>query len=1196
MTHTPTRSPGSRIAIVLLLVVSLVGARFGVDPHATVVSVAPRVAVSVGQASAPPPASALTNASDATAPPPLSPTSSPAATDTPIPAVRDQDNSAAPFTDYNDIYGGVARLQTFLVTSATLARIDIWVSRQGTPAGPLVVKVVQLDAMNNPTSVLYEHDVAPSDVPTTPGFISIYPHLTGLIPGQQYGFILASPATNSLTDAYGWAFNDSTAYPSGVERLSLDAGQTWQTEENAANPDRSMKFITYRDASTPASSATVTATPASSATVTATPATAPSATVTPPSATAPSATVTPVPSATATATPGGGGVVTIDDEVQGPGPYQFNYAGAWQHEVGTPYCATCYADSYSASPVQYSYVTFAFTGTGFTLYGAVCPNCGDGALSIDGGSETSVDFIGPGPLLTPKVVYQSPTLPYGPHTFKVQVTGQQDPGATGDFVPIDRVDISGSPPLPTPAPTVTGTPPTATPAPSETPYPTDTPTFPTTPIPTATAGPRGYALGIVSAPGYEIYDFLTPHDTYSNYLYGPAIIINPDKSIDMWLCSVGPFDQTGASDVIRYRHSTDGGHAWTPLQVVLSPTRGSPDQSSSCDPGVVKYGHYYYLAYTGITGLGSAAATNNVFVARAPENPGTGDYDPTQPFEKWNGTGWGGSPVPIITFTGNPTGSYGAGEPSMVVKGDTLYLYYTWQDSGAAGTSNAAKAQTRVDTVPIARYRGDWPAHLTYRGVAINREGIAPEDSSDMKYVDALGAFVAVSVGNRLAYHDSFIKAYESTDGIHFRRAYYMNAVRLPYADNIGISGDAHGHIKRTDRNFVSYPYGPPVIGIYRLHLDPIRLLAVNSGAFHDDFAAGAGAWIPDARSWSVAGRTYRQKDATGEHVATANGLVFGSATYAVDVRLDQTTNITGGAGLSFCQVNPDDPFGASGYTALLEANGAIALYKAGEGQVAASAPIAGFDKARFTHLKVVKGEKDIQVYVDRAVTPQLDWVDQGIPFPEGFVSLTTVQSSARFDRVSMTNTVGDNVAPGAKKWTPYAGTWSVADDGYRQSDAGAATGFATINHKVFGEATYEMDVHLITATTPEASVGMQISKPRPDAGVDTGYLVSLKANGDLSLARVGQTVVADVPTGVLPTAGFVHLSMVKYQDDVGTNIQVYVGGGSDPQINYTYGITTDVGNGYTSVVTQGASALFTHVRVDTQRQPADATTRPLSR
>jgi hypothetical protein len=56
---------------------------------------------------------------------------------------------------------------------------------------------------------------------------------------------------------------------------------------------------------------------------------------------------------------------------------------------------------------------------------------------------------------------------------------------------------------------------------------------------------------------------------------------------------------------------------------------------------------------------------NQIFVARSKSATG--------PFEKWNGSGWGGKPAPFITFQ-TPPKAWGVGEPTFTIKSDTLSI------------------------------------------------------------------------------------------------------------------------------------------------------------------------------------------------------------------------------------------------------------------------------------------------------------------------------------------------------------------------------------------------------------------------------------------------------------------------------------------------------------------------------------------
>ena len=69
------------------------------------------------------------------------------------------------------------------------------------------------------------------------------------------------------------------------------------------------------------------------------------------------------------------------------------------------------------------------------------PQHGIGAISIDGGPETMVDFFAASRSGN-TLMFTSAVLPAGSHTFRIRVTGTKNASATNTFVVPDRVDIT----------------------------------------------------------------------------------------------------------------------------------------------------------------------------------------------------------------------------------------------------------------------------------------------------------------------------------------------------------------------------------------------------------------------------------------------------------------------------------------------------------------------------------------------------------------------------------------------------------------------------------------------------------------------------------------------------------------------------------------------------------------------------------
>ena len=295
------------------------------------------------------------------------------------------------------------------------------------------------------------------------------------------------------------------------------------------------------------------------------------------------------------------------------------------------------------------------------------------------------------------------------------------------------------------------------------------------------------------------------------YLYGPSMIINEDKSIDCWLA--GTLGYSGEVDVGVYRKSYDNGLSWTPDVAAVRPTCCSEDWHWTCDPGTIKIGDYYYITYTSI--LWAGGVDNNLFVARTKDPAGTC-------IEKWGKDGWGDEPKPLVAFDG-PKGAWGAGEGSMVVVGDTLYLYVTW----AVNTF-----ETRIYTADATSE--NWPATLQFRGTAYRHDSLG-EDSADFKYIDAYKCFIGVATGNRFS-DDCYVHVNVSYDGLYFR-----SEVRLKHRSegsliesgihNMGISGDAHGHIDIFSQQFIGYAYTPEGggWGVWSLRFAPVLFIGSDN-------------------------------------------------------------------------------------------------------------------------------------------------------------------------------------------------------------------------------------------------------------------------------------------------------------------------------------------------------------------------------
>ena len=290
------------------------------------------------------------------------------------------------------------------------------------------------------------------------------------------------------------------------------------------------------------------------------------------------------------------------------------------------------------------------------------------------------------------------------------------------------------------------------------------------------------------------------------------MIINEDGTLDCWLA--GNPGVSGEIDWGIYRKSYDNGFTWTTDTGAVRPTSASEDWNWSCDPGMIKIGKYYYATYTTI--LWHDGVDNNLFVARS-ETP-EGAF-----VEKWDGSGWGGDPRPIIAYDG-PKANWGCGEGSMVVVGDTLYIYASW-------ITNAGEL-TKVYTADATSE--NWPATMVFRGNAYKHG--SSEDSADVKYVDAYNCFISVATANRFA-DNCYINVMTSFDGIYFRHEASLNKQTAgsniqTCIHNMGITGDKLGHIDIFNtQHYIGYAYQPDGYSwaCWRTRLSPIVFLGSDN-------------------------------------------------------------------------------------------------------------------------------------------------------------------------------------------------------------------------------------------------------------------------------------------------------------------------------------------------------------------------------
>ena len=253
------------------------------------------------------------------------------------------------------------------------------------------------------------------------------------------------------------------------------------------------------------------------------------------------------------------------------------------------------------------------------------------------------------------------------------------------------------------------------------------------------------------------------------------------------------------------------------------------DHYSVCDPAVIYFDGYYYIGYTSTIVSTNGGINNNCFVARS--------KNPDGPFEKWNGSGWGGDPAPIVYYNEDDS-AWGAGELSFVELGGTLYCYYTW----TCPDGNYTMVSTADAT------NENWPATMKYQGMAYKKQ--ADQDSCDVVYVEDYGKFLAFSTYNRFT-PNSGIAIFESNDGISFEKVAVIRTGIAQYCHNMGISKRSDGHIQMNDDIcFIGYAYssGGPDSGFWGKWATRFQKIKLSTyeGDIKDTDKGGKGTLITD--------------------------------------------------------------------------------------------------------------------------------------------------------------------------------------------------------------------------------------------------------------------------------------------------------------------------------------------------------------
>jgi hypothetical protein len=114
------------------------------------------------------------------------------------------------------------------------------------------------------------------------------------------------------------------------------------------------------------------------------------------------------------------------------------YNGPWNSGSG---CGVqCFWGNDHWSGARDASATIHFNGTKVALLSVADVGNGIAAISIDGGPEQRIDYYS-SIRVGEQLMYVSPTLPAGPHTLKVRVTGDKNPASSSTVISLDRIEV-----------------------------------------------------------------------------------------------------------------------------------------------------------------------------------------------------------------------------------------------------------------------------------------------------------------------------------------------------------------------------------------------------------------------------------------------------------------------------------------------------------------------------------------------------------------------------------------------------------------------------------------------------------------------------------------------------------------------------------------------------------------------------------
>ncbi len=312
---------------------------------------------------------------------------------------------------------------------------------------------------------------------------------------------------------------------------------------------------------------------------------------------------------------------------------------------------------------------------------------------------------------------------------------------------------------------------------------------------------------VVSAPVVVTPAYVKMADASAgNYghAYGPAIVKESNVYHVFYCSQPGPNGGYGW-DAIRYISSTDGVN-WTNPVVKLTawPTNveGLTSNFAACDPNIVYFNGYYYLYYSNAHVNENGGNQTIVNIARSTTI--NGEYaiytsDGTWVVGARNPKTILRPAVSLAPIPGASQAGYGAGQQTVVARGNQLYMWYTDDSEGLASPD---RMRLRVSNDPVSWM--DKQVHrlnVIYPGEFLN--------SVDVVYDQSSNVFRMVIIGRQHA-SGANLATSTSVNGITWTnpRVVVDAGVFPGFANNPGVERDRLGN-KTSNNSFVGFgaPY-----------------------------------------------------------------------------------------------------------------------------------------------------------------------------------------------------------------------------------------------------------------------------------------------------------------------------------------------------------------------------------------------------